>query len=349
MNIRVIWIDIAKFIGIFFVVLSHFELCPDYLRVFFSPFYLSIFFFCSGYTYKAGSDFKTFFRKKLYQLLTPWFIYSNLNILLSGVKSFKDHQNSVSTEIIHNLMQIRYYDERLWFIPALFTAYIPFYFVIRSYEKKKNTKEILILCMVLCLIRQVYKAYMNPDFFPWHLTSLPWHIDYIPTAMLFMILGYLFRHEWETFYDQKVDNKTLAIIATFYLVLVYYDFLNGYEFSMLMDFVYDHLRHIVSLMMVIGIAKRIPENRYMSFIGSNTLIYFCLHNKVVTLIEVIVRTILPGVYKTCEAAIPGTVFCFFATFVVSIILIIPTLFINRYLPWTVGKSLLEKKKTVETV
>ena len=191
MNKRIVWIDIAKFIGIFFVMLSHFESCPSFLRAFFTPFYLAIFFFCSGYVYKNGEEFVPFLKKKIRQLFLPWLIYSNLNIILSNIKSFKTHNSSFKTELFRNLLQIRYYDERLWFIPALFSAYLVFYFVIRRYEEKKDLKGLLILCAVLAFLRKIYKEFMDPELLPWKLINLPWHIDYIPTALLFMVLGYL--------------------------------------------------------------------------------------------------------------------------------------------------------------
>ena len=116
MKKRIEWIDIAKFIGIFFVMLSHFESCPSFLRAFFTPFYLAIFFFCSGYVYKNGEDIASFFKKKIRQLFIPWFIYSNLNIILSHIKSFKTHNSSFKTELFRNLLQIRYSSVDMWIV-----------------------------------------------------------------------------------------------------------------------------------------------------------------------------------------------------------------------------------------
>jgi fucose 4-O-acetylase-like acetyltransferase len=339
MKKRIEWVDIAKFIGIFFVMLSHFEICPYYLRAFFTPFYLAIFFFCSGYCYRHNDDFRYFLKKKTYQLVIPWFIYSNLNIILSHIKSFKTHENSFGVELFRNLLQIRYYDERLWFVPAMFTTYLVFFFVIRRYEKKQDRKEIMILCLFLSLLRKIYKAYMNPMWLPWGLINLPWHIDYIPTPLLFMVLGYFFRNGWERYYDEWIDwSKRIAVFSA-YLFLVYFQYLNDYTFSIPVDFVYDNVRHVFALLSIVTIAKLIPPNRYMLYIGRNTLVYFCIHNKAITLIEALFKMFVPALYRMdFSGPLRSALFCFLMTLFVSAVLIIPCEFIVRYLPWSIGRA-----------
>ncbi len=340
MRKRIEWIDIAKYVAIMFVMLSHFEECPDIFRDLFTPFYLAVFFFCSGYCYRLNGSFKEMFAKKVKQLFIPWLVYSNLNIIISNIKSFKEHENGLFVELFRNMLQIRYFDERLWFIPALFTAFIPFYFVVRSYEKDKSSKKsILILCFVLSLGRAIYKEYMNPDFFPWHLTSLPWHIDYIPTAMLFMVLGYLFKKEWEESFDgfNTMPNRVMLTVA--YLFVVYFMYFNGNNYgNYVIEFVYDHLRHFLGIATVIAWCKVSRINRYVAFVGANTLLYFCIHNKVVTLFEVVTRRFLPALNSAItSSALHSSLFCIIMTIIISLVLIVPAIFVNKYLPWTVGK------------
>jgi fucose 4-O-acetylase-like acetyltransferase len=339
MKKRIEWIDIAKCIGIFFVMLSHFESCPSFLRAFFTPFYLAIFFFCSGYTYRHKEDFPAFLKKKARQLVLPWFIYSNLNIILSNIMSFKEHRSDFKTELFRNLLQIRYFDERLWFIPALFSAYLVFYFVIGRYEKKQDKGQLLLLCAVLAFLRKIYKEFMNPELLPWKLINLPWHIDYIPTALLFMVLGYLFKQGWEKRFDEKIVGWKRILVVVLYLAIVYPVYLGDVSFPWFIDFFYDNARHFSALTMTVMLVKMIPAYKLLLYIGSNTLIYFCLHNKVITASEVVCRRFLSGLYQAIEASpLLSMIFCFVMTGVVALLLLIPTEFINRYLPWTVGRT-----------
>lgn len=335
---RIKWVDIARYIGIMFVMFSHSQICPEYLRVFFSPFYLSIFFFVSGYLYKNKDDFKTMILKRARQIVLPWFIYSNLNIILSNIKSFKHHQNDFVTELFRNLLQIRFYDERLWFLPAMFVAYIPFYFIEKHYRNNsKSRNSVLVLVFMLSMLRSAYKTFMNPDIFPWKLTSLPWHIDYIPTSLLFMVLGMIFKHEWEEHFDKNNTLINRIILSVIYIGFIY--LINPYEpQSFILDNIIDNTRHILGLIFIVSISKVIKDNAYMSYIGANTLIYFCIHNKVVTLFEVISKYILKDNFSILTSnPVIGTIACTILTLIVSLVLIIPTKFINKYLPWTVGR------------
>ena len=335
---RIKWVDIARYIGIMFVMLSHMEACPEVLRVFFSPFFLSIFFFCSGYLYRSGDSFKDFFIKKVKQLVVPWFIYSNLNIILSNIKSFKHHQHSFLTELYRNLLQIRYYDERLWFVPALFVSFIAFYFVEKHYRKHHNYST-LFICVILNFIRELYKTFMNPELLPWKLTSLPWHIDYIPSALLFMMLGYMFKDKWEQLFDKYNSTMNRLIALFIYLFVVYASYYVKIDYAFYVEYVIDMIRRISGVICVIGFAKIIKPNRYFTYVGSNTLIYFCIHNKFVTLFEAIMKKILPDLYSVIlNNDMIATIFCIVFTFVISVVLIIPSEIINRYLPWTVGNK-----------
>ena len=323
------------------VMMAHFHASTDPLRAFVIPYYLAIFFFCSGYCYRQKEGFKDFVKKKCRQLLLPWFIFSNANILISRIHTIKYHRAGIVTEILRNLLQVKNFDERLWFIPALFVAYIPFYFVIRHYEEKKDLRFTLGLCAFLCVLRKIYKAYMNPEWLPWKVINLPWHIDYIPTSMLFMVLGYLFKSRWEKDFDSRISIRNIAILFIFYLLVVYVPYYSGAAMSWPIDLVYDHFRHFVGLALIISISKTLKPNRYLLFVGSNTLIYFCIHNKFVTLLEAIAKKVLPFVYANGESWISG-IFCIVMTFVISLVLIPPTYLINTYLPWTAGRSIPKK-------
>ena len=336
MKNRIKWIDLAKFIGITFVIYSHFEACPEFMRIFFSPFFLAIFFFVSGYTFKVNSDFKSFLVNKINQLIIPWLIYSNINILISGVKSFKQHDNSLIVEIIQNLYQIRYYGDRLWFVPALFTASIAMYFVIKKYEIKPNNGLLILFVYVLGFIRKLYKVYIDPDLFPWHYTTLPWHLDYIPTALTFMVLGYLFRKDYEKKFDQYNCYRNLFIITIVFIFVVSFE---NRSFNYVFDYFYDQFCHILGLLMIVSFSKLIKGNKMMLYIGMNTLIYFFIHNKCVTLFEVIFKNLLPQTYEVILTnQLLAAIYCAFFTLLTLLILLIPTHIINKYLYWTVGKK-----------
>ena len=134
---RIDWVDTVKFICIIFVMLSHLETCTGFWSAFYTPFFLTAFFFVSGYVYKPRAKFSELLYKKFRQLFVPWLIFSVFNLMLSQVLSFNEHK-SLLNELVWNFLQIRGKGDGIWFVACLFVAFIPFYFFVKLYEKSNG-------------------------------------------------------------------------------------------------------------------------------------------------------------------------------------------------------------------
>lgn len=130
---RIEWVDVVKYVCIIMVMLSHLETQTDIWRAFYTPFFLTAFFFTAGYVYKPKGSFKEFLYSKFRQLFVPWLVFSVFDLLLSQVLSFNVHE-SLAVELKWNFLQIRGQGDQIWFVAALFIAFIPFYFFIKKYE-----------------------------------------------------------------------------------------------------------------------------------------------------------------------------------------------------------------------
>ena len=153
---RIAWLDIAKYICIMAVMLEHLESTTDELGCFFSPFFVLCFFAAAGYTHRACQPPKAFFVKKLRTLFVPWLIFSVFDIAVSQLVSFSAHE-SFANELLWNFLQIRGHGDQIWFVAALFVAFIPFYFFIELYEKRpaslRRTAAFLLGAFLLFLCR----------------------------------------------------------------------------------------------------------------------------------------------------------------------------------------------------
>lgn len=186
---RIEWVDTGKYICIMFVMLSHLQSGSEILDKFYSPFFLTVFFFLSGYVYRQPSSFKVHMVKKIKGLFVPWLIFSNFNILLSMVITLKGDRNFVS-EYLWNFLQIRGHGDGIWFVAALFMAFIPFYFFI----KWNKPKQAVVLAALLSLTSVIYSRFLPDNVLPWGDSALPWHLEYMFQAMLWMVLGYYFKN-----------------------------------------------------------------------------------------------------------------------------------------------------------
>ena len=351
---RIEWVDIVKYVCIIMVMLSHLESRTDIWSAFYTPFFLSAFFFAAGYVYKPNNSFGAFLDKKIRQLFVPWLVFSVFDIVLSQIITFNEH-DSLLEELKWNFLQIRGQGDQIWFVAALFVAFIPFYFFIRFYESK--TQKIngggycnkcvvaITLAWLLSLSSILYTRLVPADIFPWNTTSLPWHIEYMFQAMFYMVLGYMFRHNMEAEFDKYNTLKLRMVALLAYLVLVFVPSFGKVKMPMVVDILYQYLTSIVGIATLILIAKVIKANKYINYVGQNTLIYFALHGKALSVIQTLLKKFAVGFYSAVLNNVAlSSVFCLGLSLVLSVILIVPTYIINRWFPFIVGRKSIKIEK-----
>lgn len=346
-NKRIEWVDIVKYVCIIMVMLSHLETRSEIWSVFYSPFFLTAFFFTAGYVYKQRGSFKEFLHKKIRQLFVPWLVFSIFDLALSQVISFNAHE-SLLEELKWNFFQIRGQGDQIWFVAALFVAFIPFYFFIQCYETKgqkmngggsSNSLIVVTLAWLLSFTSILYTRVAPTDIFPWNSTSLPWHIEYMFQAMFYMVLGYMFRHNMEAEFDKYNTLKLRIVASIVYLLLVFVPFFGKIKMPMVVDILYQYLTSIIGIAALILIAKVVRPNKYINYVGQNTLIYFALHGKAYSIIQTLLKKFAVVFYSAVLNSVAiSSVFCLGLSLILSVILIIPAYIINRCFPFIVGRS-----------
>ena len=348
---RIEWVDVVKYICILMVMLSHLEARTDVWSAFYTPFFLSAFFFVSGYVYKPKDSFNRFLYKKFRQLFVPWLVFNVFNILLSQALSFNEHAGLLS-ELTWNFLQIRGKGDGIWFVAALFVAFIPFYFFINWYENRYENKAkkiggggdsrcilAVLIAWVLSFVSVLYSRLMPAELLPWNSTALPWHIEYMFQAMFWMVLGYMFRGQFEGILDRRNTVKNRVLVWLLYLVTVYVPFVTDIKLPMLVDVVYDYMAAWIGITVVIMTAKTIKSNAYINSVGQNTLIYFALHGKAYSVIQTVLKKMAGGMYSAVLGnTVVSSVFALLFSLMLSVLLIVPAWIINRWFPFVMGRS-----------
>lgn len=335
---RVVWLDNVKLICIFCVMVSHLECTPRIIRLFFTPFFLNAFFFVSGYVYKNTLTFKELMNKKARVLLIPWFWFGLFNIVTSQILSFNEH-SSLKEEILRNMLQVRGYGDRMWFIAALFMAHIPFYFLVRYCDRKKR----VMVSTVMFVLYFLYSFFVDGSLFPWGTNSLPWHLEYIFAVNFFMVMGYEYKSIDNNIlkkYDTKINKMILLCLYVLLVILNYF-----VSFTKSDVFIYSMVLTIImqvsGVVLCVEAGKLLPNNKIFSYIGMNTLIYYGLHGKLESIFEACLKK-LGGYAFICNHTVLGFAVGILIVICVAGLLLIPTWIINRYLPFVVGKKKVEK-------
>lgn len=195
------WIDAAKAVAMFIVVLNHSELRIPGVNFWGGMFFVPAFFLLSGYTYHPGNgSYKEYVKKKAKRLLIPYLTANLFLFLFFFIKMILTH-NLTSDFVVRSLLGILYgrnqifmssdYHSNLminlnapiWFLPALFVALI----MLEGFYRlcKGNEKKVVLIVVVYALFATGYHYFVP--------VLLPWCLDIMPFFLLMMLAGNLLK------------------------------------------------------------------------------------------------------------------------------------------------------------
>ncbi len=275
-NKRIEWIDIARGICMLCVMISHTGLCPVLYRMIFGPFFLSMFFFISGYLFNPNKNIKEYIKRKTKTLLVPFIVFGLINIFLRQILTFNEKVGLIE-QLKDFILQIGN-SAGLWFIACLYIASLVFY-LLNYYIK--NNKVYIEVITILAIIFAIYNKIIGIE--------LPWHIQKLGWAIFFMGLGKIYKETLEIKLKKYENSINLLYGILLYIALLIFNWLffkntytsiNTYDASIVMQF----LLSIVSIWDLSLIVKLFIKSKFIKFIGQNTLIYFAFHGKVQSLL-----------------------------------------------------------------
>lgn len=339
---RIVWVDNLKFFSIVLVMIFHTtfgasKLAPQLVIDFFAPFFLPAFFFASGFVYNASkfrkNGFASFVKNKAFVLLMPWLLWGIIRYGYYDIVCAKFNLALFINDVLRNFIQVRDTIGQMWFVFALFVAFVPFYFIIDFVESKEISHKGIILVLmsiVLAFCYYIYYMCVPSSIFPWNNNYLPWHLDYIPFALCFMILGYA-SHYYNIL---NLENNLYGIVIfVIYTLLVYFVKPSSTVFIMLSSV----LKHYLGVYVIAWLSNKLPYMRWPSFIGQNTLVYFGFHPIALSLLNfVLLRIVSPEwVYSSnIRQLLVSTGHIFVLT-----LIHIPLIYIiNRYFRFLAGKK-----------
>lgn len=147
---RIAGYDIAKAIGLFFVILGHMPtLLPSWFISWIGGFHMPLFIFISGCFARKPvdtSDFLNRIKKKIIHILIPYFIYS---LLFSFIEAIVRHDSNYLKQCLIDTLLGHGGYYMLWFLFALFIIEILFMVLTFFVKDKKIQIMVVSLCVIL--------------------------------------------------------------------------------------------------------------------------------------------------------------------------------------------------------
>lgn len=291
-------IDIARGIGMILVVAGHAVGISMYLTCFF----MQLFFVLSGYVYKQGKSYKENVKRKAERLLIPYFsgsialliiykilgrtsqetIFSGIGILYSrycfyNVESITDKENIFFLNIANGAT---------WYLTALFTAGVIYYWVIDAcIESKKRCIGCILSFLVVSMCLNKLPV------------LLPWSVDIAFSGAILMIIGTLLERKCDI---RKWKKRWIFLIAVLYFVLATFN--PGINISVRKYGAYGN--GSIPLFILIGICgsvlcmwigtvlESVWIGKIFAYIGRNTVFILVFHMFILQIIETMVKKIV---------------------------------------------------------
>ena len=279
-------IDIAKGIGIIFVVFAHVNYTPWLLQLIYS-FHMPLFFIISGMLFKREkySSFSEFLKRRWKTLIIPYLIFSigAIGYVFALEHVFPEILDISREQYINYVKQIvlaqgsaPVLNTPLWFIPCLFAVEI-IYFLISKFRIKVR--------VVLCFALVCAGWFLESGKLAFDNTLLPWSLDSALFALGFYAFGNLAAEYMENTMVYLRNHKNKRVLCAIIFILCFTIWfpamnLNGkitLGSKILNNGFLLYLTGITGTWMIFCISLLLEKNKFLDFCGRNSFCIMSVH------------------------------------------------------------------------
>ncbi len=279
--VRQRWVDHVKCLAILAVVLGHTYVIGNPIHSFVYSFHIPLFFVVSGYFIKAV---KPDLAKMASRLLVPYLLICLSNLMIHVVTE------GASLAVVRKMVLASIWASGgdvpifgisgiglAWFLMTLFVARVVFQLLQNFLESRKINQPII------CLI---YFLMMLSGWQIGRVLFLPFALNQALVAIFYLFIGYSLKNQWGKALELGSVKGKLALLTalfTWFLCLsagVFYSIGNLFHVGFLLAGVAMSVSSSVAIMMIAryfgeGMGDR--QLRFLSLIGTNTLLVLCIH------------------------------------------------------------------------
>lgn len=323
MEKRIDWIDSIRGMAFIMVIFSHLDFDNNVAMRFIDPIFLTAFFFVSGYLFKTGESFLIVFEQRARTLLIPFVLLGTFNITTAELYSSNTDHIGIAASFAELFSQYGTpHINTMWFIPSLFVYSMFFFFL----QRLRNNSLYVWLLLLIVICNWCYLYMFNG-------IALPYHIQYTGFACFYMAIGKMYRENEQKLNKYLNLNICLVGVVIYVIYICIFDFTcNFYGSPLLIDAITISL---IGLTSFLYISKKVT-NKYLMYIGANSLLYFAFHGKAMSFVSVFWNKIPKELF--CSNIVIYESSLLIKAIIVSIVIIPLCYIVNRYFPFIMGKG-----------
>lgn len=362
---RIDYFDLARGVGIIFVILGHIEYIPQGLRTYIVSFHMPLFFVISGMLLMINKeeerDIKSLISGKINSILKPYLYFSVIDIIVYIIYFLITGRDGGWQTVLMDIIQsvTLYGMSVLWFLPALFISELLLIIILKKFKKLSPIILLVIFLIALFVndfMQEQNLIYGNSAWFA-VIYMIALMIIRALICLFFVALGFFFAGLWSrlpsvsptifTVYSSAAD----LLIGINFLIVVF--FLSRINPSVDLHYCVFGNPFIFFLTAVVGSlgliftckSTELIKNRKLVFplkyLGKNSLIIMLTHLDFYILYVSEVFAMHFNKYISDEFGAP------FNIMIVTFVLIAEVFvieIINRFFPFLIGKSGFSDKK-----
>lgn len=276
---RIDFIDLAKGICIFLVVIGH---CGAPIDI---PGYnivrMPLYFILSGLFFKTYGNITSFIVKKINKILIPFIFFYLLGcIVFYAIKYFAPQLLITEARGIFDLFNNRqFFNGPIWFLLCLFWCNV-YFAIIQSYIKKEEYRIAFVTLLGIIGWWLGYRNYFVPLF-----------MDVAMTAMPFFAFGYYLKKS-NLLYPNKWDKYNLLFAFGFWIVSYILCTTTNYRLSLHyngINGISTYFISIASVLSILFLCKSIKRLPFFSYIGRYSIVLLCVHHMIYRPVKVLLQ------------------------------------------------------------
>lgn len=321
MKDRISWIDNARGICLLCVIAHHSGHAEPWLTKAYLPVFLTVFFFISGYLFKSPNKNYSIPQKALNiitSLIIPYCIYCCLTLIFQYIVHGYE---GLLTDLKISILGIK-----SWFISAIVVVELFGLCILWIFQKSTVSKFFKFIYLFSPLIfLGIYFVLPDLEYYLWNFRNAMF-------AAFYFILGMICReyNVSKGFLNNCVGGPLLLIYICLVSLDIHWNLNQGNFNESFTNYSFFIIESLCGVPAMVWLCSKINRyNQFIVFIGSNSLLYYYLQS----------ITIKGIWYCLDHLNINMPNFVEFAVIVIfaSLIISIPVVFINKYVPAFSGK------------